>query len=59
MAAVDSPRTGKLFAISDLHVRYEENRRIVEGLRPRSDGDWLLVPGDLGEVFADVEWALD
>ena len=59
MAAAESPGAGRLLAISDLHVRYEENRRIVEGLRPRSDGDWLLVPGDLGEVFADIEWALD
>jgi 3',5'-cyclic AMP phosphodiesterase CpdA len=49
---------GKLVAISDLHVRYEENREIVRGLRPASDDDWLLVAGDVGEVAADVEWAL-
>ncbi|MFI6054720.1 metallophosphoesterase family protein [Streptomyces violascens] len=45
-------------AISDLHVRYEENRRLVEQLRPASDDDWLIVAGDVGEMFADVEWAL-
>ncbi|MFD7335581.1 metallophosphoesterase family protein [Streptomyces violascens] len=45
-------------AISDLHVRYEENRRLVEQLRPASDDDWLIVAGDVGEMSADVEWAL-
>jgi len=48
----------KLVAISDLHVRYPENRRLTEGLRPDSDDDWLLVAGDVGELFADIEWAL-
>jgi 3',5'-cyclic AMP phosphodiesterase CpdA len=51
-------RSGKLVAVSDLHVRYAENRKIVEELRPESDQDWLLVAGDVGEVVADVEWAL-
>jgi 3',5'-cyclic AMP phosphodiesterase CpdA len=49
---------GSLLAVSDLHVRYEENRQIVEGLRPRHDDDWLIVAGDVGEFVADVEWAL-
>ncbi|GAA4812130.1 metallophosphoesterase [Streptomyces ziwulingensis] len=47
-----------LFAISDLHIAYAENREIVEGLRPAHAGDWLIVAGDVGEFFADVEWAL-
>jgi 3',5'-cyclic AMP phosphodiesterase CpdA len=47
-----------LFACSDLHVAYADNRRIVEELRPRSDDDWLIVAGDVGEFYADVEWAL-
>lgn len=51
-------RSGKLVAVSDLHIRYTENRKIVEELRPESDQDWLLVAGDVGEVVADVEWAL-
>ena len=50
--------TGALLAISDLHIAYEENRKIVEALRPRSDEDWLLVAGDVAETVADVEWAL-
>ncbi|MFC6086167.1 metallophosphoesterase family protein [Sphaerisporangium aureirubrum] len=45
-------------AISDLHVAYPENREIVEQLRPESEHDWLLVAGDVGEFFADIEWAL-
>jgi predicted phosphodiesterase len=49
---------GKLLAVSDLHVAYAENRAIVESLRPESDEDWLLVAGDVGEKFEDVEWAL-
>ena len=31
------------FAISDLHVSYEENRRIAEALEPETDEDWLIV----------------
>jgi 3',5'-cyclic AMP phosphodiesterase CpdA len=49
---------GNLLAISDLHVGHPENRRIVEELFPGGPGDWLLVAGDVGELFADVEWAL-
>ncbi len=48
----------RLLAVSDLHVRSPENRAVVEGLRPGSDGDWLLVAGDVAEQVADVEWAL-
>lgn len=47
-----------LLAISDLHIGYRENRRIVEELRPASASDWLLVAGDVSEKVADVEWAL-
>jgi 3',5'-cyclic AMP phosphodiesterase CpdA len=47
-----------LYAISDLHVGFAENRAFVEGLRPEEDGDWLVVAGDVAEHFADVEWAL-
>jgi 3',5'-cyclic AMP phosphodiesterase CpdA len=49
---------GKLLAVSDLHVAYEENRRIAASLRPESEQDWLLVAGDVGERVADIEWAL-
>ncbi|WP_326697356.1 metallophosphoesterase [Streptomyces sp. NBC_01754] len=47
-----------LRAVSDLHVSYEDNRAIVEKLEPGSPGDWLIVAGDVGERFEDVEWAL-
>jgi 3',5'-cyclic AMP phosphodiesterase CpdA len=50
--------TPRLLAVSDLHVRYPENRTIVDGLRPGSDRDWLIVAGDVAEQVADVEWAL-
>jgi 3',5'-cyclic AMP phosphodiesterase CpdA len=50
--------TPQLVAISDLHVGYEENRPIVEGLRPGHPGDWLIVGGDVAETAAEIEWAL-
>jgi 3',5'-cyclic AMP phosphodiesterase CpdA len=53
--AAISPR---LLALSDLHVGYPDNRAIVENLRPESGDDWLIVAGDVGELFADIEWAL-
>jgi len=48
----------RLSAVSDLHVRYPENRAIVEGLRPTSTEDWLIVAGDVGEQPDDLAWAL-
>ncbi|MEU9607860.1 metallophosphoesterase [Streptomyces sp. NPDC048057] len=45
-------------AISDLHISYTENRDIVAALKPESPDDWLIVAGDVGELMADVEWAL-
>jgi 3',5'-cyclic AMP phosphodiesterase CpdA len=47
-----------LLAISDLHITYPENRRIVENLRGGSRQDWLIVCGDVSELSADLEWAL-
>jgi 3',5'-cyclic AMP phosphodiesterase CpdA len=47
-----------LFAISDLHITHPENRRVLEDLRPLSEGDWLIVAGDVSESVEDVEWAL-
>ncbi|MFI5957690.1 metallophosphoesterase family protein [Cryptosporangium sp. NPDC051539] len=49
---------GALYAISDLHVAYEENRQIVREMRPASEKDWLIVAGDVAERFEDVRWAL-
>lgn len=45
---------GTLYAISDLHVAYAENRALLDGLRPTSPHDWLIVAGDVGEMFDDV-----
>jgi len=44
----------RLLAVSDLHVRYPENRAIVEDLCPTSAGDWLIVAGDVAERVDDV-----
>ncbi|GLY80892.1 metallophosphoesterase family protein [Actinoallomurus iriomotensis] len=49
---------GSLLAISDLHTAYEANRKIISDLRPETDEDWLIVAGDVGEIFADIEWTL-
>lgn len=48
----------RLSAVSDLHVRYSENRAIVEGLHPGSADDWLIVAGDVAEQAKDFVWAL-
>jgi len=55
-----APRTGKhrLLATSDLHVTYQENREFVAAIHPESSDDWLIVAGDVGEKFHDIEWAL-
>ncbi|MDT5035825.1 MAG: hypothetical protein QOE03_1010 [Micromonosporaceae bacterium] len=50
--------SGTLLAVSDLHAAYQENRRIVEELRPPAADDWLLVAGDVGERAGDIEWVL-
>ena len=50
--------TPRLLALSDLHVAHPQNREIVAKLRPGSDGDWLLLAGDVGELYPDIEWAL-
>ncbi|MEV5322282.1 metallophosphoesterase [Streptomyces sp. NPDC052687] len=49
---------GQLLAISDLHIGYEDNRALVEKLRPGTDDDWLLVAGDVAEKVSSIEWAL-
>ncbi|WP_031091073.1 metallophosphoesterase family protein [Streptomyces sp. NRRL WC-3549] len=52
------PGRASIVAISDVHVRYDENRKIVDGIRPENDEDWLIVAGDVGEIVSDIEWAL-
>jgi 3',5'-cyclic AMP phosphodiesterase CpdA len=51
-------QAGTLFATSDLHVAYPDNRRLVERLGGGHAEDWLLVAGDVAERVEDVEWAL-
>lgn len=46
--------SANLYAVSDLHVSHPENRRLVESMRSESGDDWLIVAGDVGELFADV-----
>ncbi|HYB94511.1 MAG TPA: metallophosphoesterase [Vicinamibacterales bacterium] len=47
----------KLWAISDLHVGYEENRRAVQAL-PDYPEDWLIIAGDTGETPAHLDFVL-
>lgn len=39
----------KLYAVSDLHLGYRENREALEAL-PAYPEDWLIVAGDIGET---------
>ena len=48
----------RLLAISDLHIGYPENRAYADALAPADPEDWLIVAGDVGEVFADVGFVL-
>jgi 3',5'-cyclic AMP phosphodiesterase CpdA len=50
--------SGGLYAVSDLHVSYPENRAYVDALEPDSPQDWLIVAGDVAERFLDIAWAL-
>ncbi len=49
---------GRLLAISDLHIGYPENRAHVDALVPGDPDDWLIVAGDVGEMFAEVGFVL-
>ena len=47
----------KLWAISDLHIGYEENRRAVQAM-PAYPDDWLIIAGDTGESPAHLDFVL-
>ncbi len=49
----DSPGPS-LFAISDLHLNYRENRALAETLRPDTPDDWLAVAGDIAHGMDDI-----
>jgi 3',5'-cyclic AMP phosphodiesterase CpdA len=46
----------KLYALSDLHLRYEHNQRALESLAPHPE-DWLIVAGDVGEKREHLDFA--
>jgi hypothetical protein len=48
----------KLWAISDLHVGHQANRRALLELDPHAE-DWLALVGDVGETAAHMTAALD
>jgi hypothetical protein len=47
----------KLYAISDLHIACDVNRRAVENF-PHLPDDWLILAGDVCERESDLRWAL-
>ena len=47
-----------LFAISDLHVGFAQNRAALQAMQSRPD-DWLIVAGDVGESPDQLAWTLD
>ena len=49
---------GSLFATSDLHSSFSENRRIIDQMRPESGDDWLIVAGDVDDTFSKIEKTL-
>ncbi|GAA1425502.1 metallophosphoesterase [Streptomyces thermospinosisporus] len=58
MAATAGGGGGQLWAVSDLHISYPENRELVERMRPESEDDWLIVAGDVAETADQIHWAL-
>lgn len=48
----------RLWAISDLHLGSDVNRRAVEAIAPRP-GDWLILAGDLGDSAAQLDLAFE
>ncbi len=47
-----------LWALSDVHVGFEANRKAVESMRGHGD-DWLILAGDTGDTLAQLELVLD
>lgn len=47
-----------LWALSDLHIGYETNRRAIESL-PDFGDDWLLLGGDTGDTLAQLTAVLE
>ncbi|WP_257161748.1 metallophosphoesterase family protein [Corynebacterium cystitidis] len=51
-----TPQT--LWAVSDLHVTFEQNQAVVDKLAPTHPEDWLIVAGDVAEKIPDVVRAM-
>src|SRR4029450_827620 len=47
----------RLYALADLHLRYEVTRRALQELRPHPY-DWLILAGDVGETEEHLRFAL-
>lgn len=47
----------RLYALGDLHLRYEVTRRALQDLRPHPY-DWLILAGDVGETEEHLRFAL-
>jgi 3',5'-cyclic AMP phosphodiesterase CpdA len=47
----------KLYALGDLHLRYEVTRRALQALPPHPY-DWLILAGDVGETEEHLRFAL-
>ena len=47
----------KLYALADLHLRYEVTRQALQALRPHPY-DWLILAGDVGETDDHLRFAL-
>ena len=58
MGIFDDATGPTLYATSDVHIAYPENRLLVAELEPTAPDDWLIVAGDVGELVEDIEWAL-
>jgi 3',5'-cyclic AMP phosphodiesterase CpdA len=48
----------RLWAISDLHVRFPANRELVRTIAASAE-DWLILAGDLGEGEDDLRFVFD
>lgn len=48
-----------MLAVGDLHLERAENRALLEALRPRDPGDWLIVCGDVADGVELIGWGLD
>ncbi len=53
-----SNREMKLYAISDLHLKYKKNREFLLGITEHKN-DWLILAGDLGEGVSELQFAFE